>query len=626
MVGAIVPWNFPLMFTSWKLGPALAAGNTVVMKPSEIVPLSTLRLCELMVEVGLPPGVVNVVPGYGHDAGARLAAHPGVGQGELHRLDPHRAVGRRGVGREPQAAAARARRQGRQRRVRRRRPRAAVNGVGLRDLPQPGPGVHRRVAACCCTTPIADEFLERFLALAALDPGGRSAGPGTEMGPLTSPEHRDRVLSYVKVAEDEGGEVLLGGAAPSDPALAAGCYVLPTVVRADPSARVCQEEVFGPFVTVSHVRLRRRGPRPGQRHRLRARRQPVDPRPVPRPPHGRRVPRRDGVDQLHQAGRAPARRSAVSGSRATAARWASRRCGATPSPSRSGSTSTPPSPPGTRGADVAAVTTLAEAVADLVHDGDIVALEGFTHLIPYAAGHEIIRQGRADLTLVRLTPDVVYDQMIGMGCARKLVFSWGGNPGVGSLHRFRDAVENGWPRAARARGAQPRRHGQPLRGRGVGPAVRACCAATTAPTSSATPTTWPPIACPFTGEELTAVAALQPDVAIIHAQRADRAGQRAALGHHRRAEGGRAGGPAVDRHRRGGRRRARRPARRRRAAVVGGHRGGRGAGRRCAELRPRLLGARRRGLRGVGRHQPRPRPAFLAWMQDHVLDLVPTGS
>ncbi len=94
---------------------------------------------------------------------------------------------------------------------------------------------------------------------------------------------------------------------------------------------------------------------------------------------------------------------------------------------------------------MAEVVSLREAVAELVHDGDTVALEGFTHLIPVAAGQEIIRQGRRDLTLVRLTPDIVYDQMIGAGCARKLVFSWGGNPGVGSLHRFRDAVQNGWP-------------------------------------------------------------------------------------------------------------------------------------------------------------------------------------
>src|SRR5581483_1845877 len=89
--------------------------------------------------------------------------------------------------------------------------------------------------------------------------------------------------------------------------------------------------------------------------------------------------------------------------------------------------------------------SLPQAIASLVNDGDTVALEGFTHLIPFAAGHEIIRQGRRNLTLIRMTPDILYDQMIGMGAARKLIFSWGGNPGVGSLHRFRDAVENGWP-------------------------------------------------------------------------------------------------------------------------------------------------------------------------------------
>src|ERR1700761_4274461 len=95
---------------------------------------------------------------------------------------------------------------------------------------------------------------------------------------------------------------------------------------------------------------------------------------------------------------------------------------------------------------MAEVTTLEDGIAAIVRDGDSVALEGFTHLIPFAAGHEVLRQGRRDLELVRMTPDLLYDQMVGMGCARKLVFSYGGNPGVGSLHRFRDAIENGWPR------------------------------------------------------------------------------------------------------------------------------------------------------------------------------------
>jgi glutaconate CoA-transferase subunit A len=168
------------------------------------------------------------------------------------------------------------------------------------------------------------------------------------------------------------------------------------------------------------------------------------------------------------------------------------------------------------------IASLREAVAELVHDGDVVALEGFTHLIPHAAGHELIRQGRRDLTLVRMTPDVIYDQLIGMGCARKLVFSWGGNPGVGSLHRFRDAVENEWPRpleleehshagmaAAYAAGAAnlPFAVLRGYRGGDLPAHIRVAS-----------------IECPFTGEELAAVPAHRPDVGIVHAQRADRHG------------------------------------------------------------------------------------------------------
>ncbi|GAA1296079.1 CoA transferase subunit A [Saccharothrix xinjiangensis] len=172
---------------------------------------------------------------------------------------------------------------------------------------------------------------------------------------------------------------------------------------------------------------------------------------------------------------------------------------------------------------MALIGTLAEAVAELVHDGDVVALEGFTHLIPVAAGHEVIRQGRRDLTLVRMTPDIVYDQLIGAGCARKLVFSWGGNPGVGSLHRFRDAVENGWPapleleehsHAGMANRYVAGASGLPF-------AVLRGYTGTDLPGVTAT---IKPITCPFTGERLTAVPAVNPDVSVVHAQRADRAG------------------------------------------------------------------------------------------------------
>jgi len=172
---------------------------------------------------------------------------------------------------------------------------------------------------------------------------------------------------------------------------------------------------------------------------------------------------------------------------------------------------------------MARLCSLSEAIADNVRDGDTVAMEGFTHLIPYAAGHEVIRQGRRDLYLVRMTPDIIYDQLIGAGCARGMKFSWGGNPGVGSLHRFRDAVENQWPRpldieehshAAMANAYEAGAANLPfamLRGYigadlpKVNPNIRN-------------------VTCPFTGEVLAAVPAIRPDVSIIHAQRADRKG------------------------------------------------------------------------------------------------------
>jgi glutaconate CoA-transferase subunit A len=172
---------------------------------------------------------------------------------------------------------------------------------------------------------------------------------------------------------------------------------------------------------------------------------------------------------------------------------------------------------------MASITDLESAVRDLVSDGHVVAMEGFTHLIPVAAGLEIIRQRRRDLTLVRMTPDIVYDQLIGAGCARKLVFSWGGNPGVGSLHRFRDAVENGWPRpleieehshAGMANRYVAGASGLPF-------AVLRGYVGTDLPAHTGN---IKPITCPFTGEVLTAVPALNPDVTIVHAQRADRQG------------------------------------------------------------------------------------------------------
>jgi glutaconate CoA-transferase subunit A len=167
--------------------------------------------------------------------------------------------------------------------------------------------------------------------------------------------------------------------------------------------------------------------------------------------------------------------------------------------------------------------SLKDAVSEHLKDGDTVAFEGFTHLIPHAAAHEAIRQGRKDLTLIRMTPDVIYDQMIGMGMAKKVVFSYAGNPGVGLLRRLRDAVENGWPHqleieehshSAMANAYEAGAAGLPLavfrgyRGAGlaeVNPNIKS-------------------ITCPFTGERLAAIPSNRPDVTFIHAQKADKKG------------------------------------------------------------------------------------------------------
>ena len=176
-----------------------------------------------------------------------------------------------------------------------------------------------------------------------------------------------------------------------------------------------------------------------------------------------------------------------------------------------------------RSCNVARFVALTTAINDAVHDGDIVALEGFTHLIPFAAAHEIIRQRRRDLTLIRMTPDIIYDQLIGMGCAKKLIFSWAGNPGAGSLHRFRDAVENATPHeleleehshAGMAARYQAGASGLPF---GILRGYRGTDLSNVTASISE-------ITCPFTGEILAAVPALTPDVGVICAQQADRKG------------------------------------------------------------------------------------------------------
>lgn len=250
VVGQIVPWNFPIMFTSWKMGPALAAGNCVILKPAELTPLSSLKIAELIREVEFPPGVVNVVPGYGAVAGQYLAEHPQVAKIAF--------TGSTATGRKIAQASS-----GNLKRVQ-----LELGGKGANivfddaNLPVAIGGsafavFHNQGQACIAGSrlllqeKIADQFLDGFLKLASSIKIGNPLEPATEMGPLTSTMHRDRVLEYCRIAKAEGAEILIGGKASSDPVLARGCYVMPTVVRARPTDRVCQEEVFGPFVSVT---------------------------------------------------------------------------------------------------------------------------------------------------------------------------------------------------------------------------------------------------------------------------------------------------------------------------------------------------------------------------------------
>jgi acyl-CoA reductase-like NAD-dependent aldehyde dehydrogenase len=249
VVGQIVPWNFPMMFVSWKTAPALAAGNCVVMKPSELTPLSALRIAEIMAEVGIPKGVINMVPGYGVTAGQRIAEHPGIGMVSFTGSTPvgkhiaktaadtlkkvHLELGGKGANIVyPDANLV-----------------AAINGTAFGIF-------HNQGQACIAASrliiheSVAEEFLAGFLELARSIRIGDPKDPNTEMGPLTSTLHRDRVLSYIDVAINEGGEILTGGKAPVGEQFANGCYIEPTVVKTSHESRVACEEVFGPFMTV----------------------------------------------------------------------------------------------------------------------------------------------------------------------------------------------------------------------------------------------------------------------------------------------------------------------------------------------------------------------------------------
>ena len=248
VVGQIVPWNFPLMFVSWKLGPALAAGNTVVLKPSEITPLSALRVGELALKAGIPPGVVNIVTGYGHIAGRHIAEHPQIAKISF--------TGSTRIGRDIVRASA-----GNLKKVQLELGGKGPNIVfGDADLaPAVGGSAfaifHNQGQACIAGSrlilhdSIADAFLEKFIALARSIRVGDPLDPATEMGPLTSKVHYDRVMHHVETVNSGGGTVLLGGKNPGG-ALAKGFFIEPTLVSVPLSHPASREEVFGPFVSV----------------------------------------------------------------------------------------------------------------------------------------------------------------------------------------------------------------------------------------------------------------------------------------------------------------------------------------------------------------------------------------
>jgi acyl-CoA reductase-like NAD-dependent aldehyde dehydrogenase len=253
VVGCIVPWNFPLMFTSWKMGPALAAGNTIVLKPAALTPLSSLRIAELMDQAGIPKGVVNILPGAGSAVGQYMAEHPDIAKIAF--------TGSTDVGKKIiQASASNL-----------KRVQLELGGKGANivfgdaNIPAAVGGsafaiFHNQGQACIAGSrlilheSIADEFLEKFTRLARSIAIGNPLELTTEMGPLTSKGHRDKVLGYTQTALEQGGKVLIGGKPPDRPELAAGCYVEPTVVEAKPTDRVSHEEVFGPFVTVTRFK------------------------------------------------------------------------------------------------------------------------------------------------------------------------------------------------------------------------------------------------------------------------------------------------------------------------------------------------------------------------------------
>jgi betaine-aldehyde dehydrogenase len=250
VVGLIVPWNFPLMIASWKLGPALACGNTCVLKPASLTPLTALRLGELALEAGLPPGVLNVVTGPGTAVGAAIAAHPGIGKVAI--------TGETGTGQEVMRLAA-----GTVKRVSLelggKSPNICFADADIDRFTEESPmSVFDNAGQDCCARSrilverrVHDRVVEGFAAATKRLVVGDPADERTQIGSLVSEDHRARVQAYVDEGRDEGARLVMGGTPPADPALAGGAYMEPAVFDGcRPGMRIVDEEVFGPVVAV----------------------------------------------------------------------------------------------------------------------------------------------------------------------------------------------------------------------------------------------------------------------------------------------------------------------------------------------------------------------------------------
>ena len=610
VVGAIAPWNAALILSARSIAAPLVLGNTVVLKPSEESPyVGGLIWGEIFAEAGLPAGVLNIVTHAPRRGGAdrrRARREPARAADQLHGLDRDRAQARRGGGPEPEAGRARARRPEPADRAGRRRPRLRRQRGGLRRVPAPGPDLH-----------VGPEDHRRAADRRRVHRAARREDRGPEARRPEGARHDHRPAHQRAGARDRQGARRRRGRRGArgarrrrggrDAATRRRCSPTCRPTPSSPGSRRSgrsrpSRSSTAPTRPSSTRTTQRTGSRPASSRAIRtaAWRSPTS---------SRRGSSTSTTSRSHDEPQMPFGGVKDSGwgrfgghvrdgrvHRAALGHRAERDAGRSRSDARRGSRWLRSSP-------------LAEAVTELVHDGDTVALEGFTHLIPHAAGHELIRQGRRDLTLVRMTPDVIYDQMIGIGLRARSSSSRGAATRAsarctGSATRSSTAGR----RRSRSRSTRTRAWRRP-----TPPARRTCrsasCAATRAPTSPRTRRRrrgstarspargWP--RCRRSG----------PDVGIVHAQQADRRRQRPALGDQRRPEGGRAGVGAIDRDRRGDRRRAR-------AAVPGAvvlpgwavDRGRRRARRRAPVLRPRLLRPRQRLLPALGRDQPRPRP------------------